>query len=160
MIIKKVFNKIFSSLEYMSLIALYGIAILIFTQIVFRNFFSIGLSWTNELSRFLQISLVFLMLPVLLKKEAHVKIDFIISRLPEKIRIIIRSLTSVLTCFFGIYFLRSFLQLMGKVGNVPTAVLNWPNLIFFFSGFLGSLFVILFALEKFFGELLKMKDVK
>lgn len=49
---------------------------------------------------------------------------------------------------------------MGKVGNVPTAVLNWPNLIFFFSGFLGSLFVILFALEKFFGELLKMKDVK
>ncbi|MTI62063.1 MAG: TRAP transporter small permease subunit [Firmicutes bacterium] len=160
MIIKKIFNKILLILEYMSLIALYGIAVFIFAQIVFRNFFSIGLSWTNELSRFLNISLVFLMLPVLLKEEDHVKIDFIISRLPEKIEIIIKSVISIITCFFGIYFLRSFLQLMGKVGNVPTAVLNWPNLIFFFSGFLGSLFVILFALEKLSDELFKMRDVK
>ena len=143
--IVKTLNRVF---ETTAVICLIGISALIFAQIVLRNFFSIGLPWLDEMARFLHIALVFLMVPVLLSEDGHIRIDFLSTRLKPRWQGWLQILILTACALFAGAFLASDIEFMSSYWDVPSPAMNMPNIIFFGSAFVGMAGLLLNAFGK------------
>jgi len=134
--------------ETIAIICLVGISTLIFAQIILRNIFSIGLPWLDEMARFLHIALVFLTVPVLLREDAHISIDFLYTRLKSPWQRRLQILILIACTVFAGAFLVSNVEFLSSYWDVPSPAMNMPNIIFFGSVFVGMAGLLLKGLEK------------
>lgn len=74
-------------LEYYLIAIVFGVLIIVcFLQVLFRMVLNLPLAWTEELSRYTFILLVYLGASSAAKKGSHVRVELIDNFLPEKIR--------------------------------------------------------------------------
>ncbi|WP_084783221.1 TRAP transporter small permease [Bacillus dakarensis] len=80
------------------IIALFMITmtVLIFLQVVSRYVFGDSITWTEELSRYLFIWLIFLTIGVGFKENKHISIDIVLDLLPKILQKLIRQITYLL----------------------------------------------------------------
>ena len=141
--------------EKISLVCLAMIAILIFFQIILRNFFSLAYASIDELARFAHISLVFLLVPLLFREGLHVNVDLLTHRVPPGVRRVLGLLSMLLTATYSAFFLASEVLFMGRNGSVPTPALGMPNWFFFVGAYVGMALLLVTACEQFVVELKK-----
>jgi TRAP-type C4-dicarboxylate transport system permease small subunit len=141
----KTLNRLFESI---AIICLIGISALIFGQIILRNIFSIGLPWLDEMARFLHIALVFLMVPVLLSEDGHIRIDFLSTRLKPHWQRWLQIVILTACVLFAGAFLVSDIEFMSSYWDVPSPAMSMPNIIFFGSAFVGMAGLLLNTLGK------------
>ena len=83
---KTIFTKIIDALTKFNIYFMASCAALLFTlvvlQVVFRFFIHYSIAWSEELSRFLGVWLVFFGATLAVKEESHLGIDFLINRFP------------------------------------------------------------------------------
>jgi len=76
--------KIANTLEYILKVILFILIILlvflVFVQIILRYFFSTGIAWSEEMSRFLFIWSTFLAIAVVVKQKANIAFTFLSSK--------------------------------------------------------------------------------
>ncbi|WP_226654895.1 TRAP transporter small permease [Pseudalkalibacillus hwajinpoensis] len=65
---------------------LIGMAVLVFGNVVLRYGFNSGITWSEEMSRFLFVWLVFLGAIAAFKDNMHLGVDLVINLLPEKVK--------------------------------------------------------------------------
>jgi TRAP-type C4-dicarboxylate transport system permease small subunit len=140
-----IINRLF---ETSAMICIVGISLLIFTQIVLRNLFLIGLPWLDEMARFLHISLVFLTVPILFREDAHIQIDLLGTRLSPLWKGVLKLLILLSCVLFAVVFLYSDIDFMKSYWNVPSPAMNMPNIIFFGSAILGMAAFLFNGIEK------------
>lgn len=68
------------------LAAFWALGIAVFAQFFFRYFLNMPLGWTEELARYLMISVAFLGLPVVTRRGEHIAIDLFLALLPARAR--------------------------------------------------------------------------
>lgn len=68
------------------LVAFWALGITVFAQFFFRYFLNMPLGWTEELARYLMISVAFLGLPVVTRRGEHIAIDMFVEMLPATAR--------------------------------------------------------------------------
>lgn len=73
--------------------------ILVFVNVVLRYIFNSGITWSEEMARFLFIWLTFLGAIVALKDNEHLIIDLFVKRLPSFLRKIVYILSHVLVLY-------------------------------------------------------------
>lgn len=66
--------------------ALSLIVILVFTNVVLRYIFSSGIIWSQELSRYLFVWLVFIGAIAAFKENQHLAVDMLVRKLPKKLK--------------------------------------------------------------------------
>jgi TRAP-type C4-dicarboxylate transport system permease small subunit len=135
--------------EAISIGCLGVISLLIFIQIVMRNFFSIAFVGIEEVARLAHVTLVFLLVPLLFREGQHVTIDFIYHYVPQKVGHVLRAFAIVATAIYGVLFLISEFQFMSKTATVPSPGLGVPNLVFFAGAYIGMALLVLTAVEQF-----------
>ncbi|MBM4761088.1 TRAP transporter small permease [Bacillus sp. B15-48] len=88
------------------IIALFMITmtILIFLQVVSRYVFGDSITWTEELSRYLFIWLIFLTIGIGFKENKHIGIDIVLDLLPKTLQKLIRQLTYILVLVLSLLF--------------------------------------------------------
>jgi C4-dicarboxylate transporter DctQ subunit len=118
-------------LDDITILCLIGLVLTVVFQILTRNLFSHGFPWTDELARWWQVTLVFLAVPVLGRDGIHLRVDIVTESFPPKVLHFFNILASVLSLAFCLVFVYAFVIFMLKGWDIPTAVLNWPILIFF-----------------------------
>ena len=74
-------QKFFRVVQYVATGILILLTVLVITQVLLRNLFNRGFVWSEEMARFLLLSMVFMATPVVFFAEGHVRIDFLPSRL-------------------------------------------------------------------------------
>lgn len=62
-----------------------GMTILIFTNVILRYVFHTGITWAEEMSRFMFIWMVFLGSILVLKEGTHIGMDILVRKVPENI---------------------------------------------------------------------------
>jgi len=62
-------------------LSLAGMSVLVFLNVVLRYFFDSGITWSEEMSRFLFVWMVFLGAIAALKERMHLAVDIVINRL-------------------------------------------------------------------------------
>jgi TRAP-type C4-dicarboxylate transport system permease small subunit len=68
------------------LVAFWALGLVVFAQFFFRYFLDMPLGWTEELARYLLISVAFLGLPVVTRRGEHIAIDLFVEMLPASAR--------------------------------------------------------------------------
>ena len=137
--------------EFFSMACLVTFSIMVFVQMAARNLFNLGLAELEELSRSFDISMVFLIVPILMREGQHIAVDLFMGRLPARIDKLLKLLTSAICIAFSGVFLYSGYLYMARHWNVPSPVLKIPNIVFFGAALVGmALFlvncVVVFAL--------------
>ncbi|RBW70944.1 TRAP transporter small permease [Bacillus taeanensis] len=92
----KVFNHVLNIGIAFSLIAM---AVLVFGNVVLRYAFNSGITWSEEMSRFLFVWLVFLGAIAAFKDNMHLGVDIVTNMLPEKVKKIAFVISNLLVLY-------------------------------------------------------------
>lgn len=137
--------------EWLAMIMLVGATGLIMTEIFGRGFFNVGLPWAGELARYCGLGIIFLTVPLLLARDAHVKVDLFLRWLPKRP---VAILSELLILTFCVLFLVSSYWFMQRASRFSTPALSIPNLIYYLPAMIGMALTTLVALDRVLGVLL------
>ena len=147
-------TKLIDICERIGMLCLAGITIIILLQILLRNLFSIGIAWAEETARFLHISLIFLVVPVLQKDKKLLSVDYVVQRLSPKIASWINKFSLSICIIFSILCIISFYLFMQSCWDVVTPDLGMPNIIFYSSYVFGFISFVLISVEQIINEIM------
>jgi len=125
-------------------VAVWGITVTVAAQILLRAGFSSGITWTDELSRFLNIVVVFLGLALVAREGRHVQVTFLVEKLPPAVRNVVAALSLLLQLGVALLIVAGTLDLGAQLGHTRTVSLKMTLTQFFLPALIG---VSLFALE-------------
>lgn len=121
---------------YFSALLLIGITAIIVFQIITR-FLNIPFPWPDEIARFLNIWMAFILLGRAAKMDTHVRIDFFINKTPKIIWYIINNLANLLNSFVAIFIIVSAMKYMQQVWTVKSSAASIPVPLYFFAVIIG-----------------------
>ena len=83
---KTLTNKLFNSIQLLLGLMLAIMIALVFFNVILRFFFNSGLVWSEELSRYVFVYVVYLGAIVAMKENSHLGVDTFIKNMPEKLK--------------------------------------------------------------------------
>lgn len=72
--------------DHITIICLAGIILLTGANVILRYFFSKPIPWTEEITLFLFVWLIFIGMATAMKKDTHIGVDFIVEKLSPNLR--------------------------------------------------------------------------
>ena len=115
-------NKLYSFaanfFESFSTLFLVAIMVTVILQVFFRYIAQIVVPWTEEFARYLCIWMVFMAAVAAMAKEVHIRVTFIIDRIPEKLRIVFLLFSDAVVFLFN---------LIVFLGSIELIQLNWAQ---------------------------------
>ncbi|WP_096200523.1 TRAP transporter small permease [Bacillus sp. FJAT-45350] len=94
-----IFKWLNNSLNFFMALALVGMTILVFGNVVLRYFFNSGITYSEEMSRFLFVWMIFLGAIIAFKRNEHIGIDLFFKRLPPKTKKVVYLIRNILILF-------------------------------------------------------------
>ncbi|MCZ0874817.1 TRAP transporter small permease [Peribacillus frigoritolerans] len=88
-----------NSLNIIMAAALAIMVVLVFGNVVLRYFFNSGITWSEEMSRYLFIWLTFLGAIGAFKNKEHLGVDMVIKRLPNKMKKVVLVISDLMMLF-------------------------------------------------------------
>lgn len=122
---------------------IFGIMLL---QIFFRYVLNSPLVWTEELCRYLFIWICFLGWTIALKQGSHIRINFIIERIPWRFRKMILIVFQVLILFFLLQLTRLGVAMMQRSFSVPTITLFFSWAYVYLAAPVSAIIMFLYSL--------------
>ncbi|MBS4212793.1 TRAP transporter small permease [Neobacillus rhizophilus] len=95
-LVEVLIQKVYSFLKFIIALFLSLMAIFVFGNVVLRYAFNSGITWSEEVSRFLFIWLIFLGAILALKDNEHLGVDSIVKKLPLKGKKIVYVISNLL----------------------------------------------------------------
>jgi TRAP-type transport system small permease protein len=83
-VLQKISNVFSRILNWAIALSLASMSLLVFGNVLLRYLFNSGITWSEEMSRFLFVWMVFLGAIAALKDNMHLGVDLIVNALPEK----------------------------------------------------------------------------
>lgn len=114
-------------LEPLLCIILLAMVFIVFSNVVGRYIFSYGLTWAEELSRFLFVWLTFLGAVLALTRKAHIGMDAIVSILPRQYAKIMKGIAIALTIVFFVVLAWQSISLIERSMSFKTPALGIPR---------------------------------
>ena len=102
--------------------------ITVFFSVVLRYFFGFTFRWTEELTRYLFIYMVFFGIPIAFRENIHAMIEYFRSTLFKKISSIIQIFCELLIGITVLYIsYHTILMIQGRLGRTLTSGLKIPE---------------------------------
>lgn len=115
-------------------VSLWGIVAVLFVQMFFRYVLRTGLSWPDELARYLHIVVVFIMLGAVARDRQHVRVGVLADRLRStalpRVAVAVEVVTAVVIA-------GAALEIVRRLGGFRTPALAMPLALFFLPAALG-----------------------
>jgi TRAP-type C4-dicarboxylate transport system permease small subunit len=134
--------------EIVAMWALVGITALILLQVVAREGFAAGLPWADELARYCGFCVIFLVVPILLANDEHVKVDLFLNMMPPRVRRLVAAANEVLTVVFCALFLYAGWLFMQRAWKFSTPAIGLPNLVWYLPAMIGMTLLLLVAIRR------------
>ena len=114
--------------EWASIAALATMTVVVLGSVILRYFFSITIRWTDELTRFIFIFLVFLGIPIAFREHSHVIIEFFISPLPLGLRKWLdKSVNLAIAACVSVISISSITMILSPIGKTLSPGLKLPR---------------------------------
>ena len=139
---KQIWRIFDSILEWVLVSCTFAMAVLCFTQVVFRYVFNSSIPWSEEASRYLFSVVVFFGGIICVRDKGHVCVDIIIQQLPCRVRRYYSLLLYALMFLFSLFLAKAGWELavknMYQVSPALRIPLGWVYMTIPFSGvFMG-----------------------
>ena len=150
---KSLFHFCNKTLEGFAAIVLFVLTTMIFVNVILRYFFNSGITATEELGRFFFVWLVFAGAIMAARTDSHVKVDFIVGKLPagfQKVIAIFCDAVMIYICaLITIGGYRQALVNMDNESPITKLPLSWM----YWAGMLAGLFIGIILLMRVFARL-------
>ena len=98
--IEKIMGRIIRCVEYTALLLLMMLACLTVVGVIFRYVFNNPITWADEVSRYIFVWCTFFGATLVLRKNEHLSINFILNKFPGKIQQMISTYLVFAMCLF------------------------------------------------------------
>jgi TRAP-type C4-dicarboxylate transport system permease small subunit len=134
-----------------------AMATLVIYQVAGRYLLGNPPSWTEELARYLQVWLVLLAAPICLARGMHLSVDYLTPKLPEGLRLLVRTAVLILIALFSLVLMLYGFRLLLVAGLQVSPALGismiWPYLAVPLSGAMMSFVSVVLLVESWEGNL-------
>jgi len=113
-------------LETAAAAMLVAICAIVFAGVFFRYFLHIGLGWTEELARYLQIWMTFLGATVAVKRWAHFQLTIVDQAIPPPGRRFTRVFAILVVMTLAAIMIKHGIDITRVTWNQSSPVLGWP----------------------------------
>ena len=134
--------------EIVAMCALVGITALILAQVVAREAFALGLPWADELARYFGFCVIFLVVPILLANDEHVKVDLFLNMMPPRVRRLVAASNEALTVVFCALFLYAGWLFMQRAWKFASPAIGIPNLVWYLPAMIGMTLLLAVAIRR------------
>lgn len=136
--LKNFINKINSILDYTALILIVVMLVLVWMQVFMRYVLNFSPFWIESVARYCMVWAMLLSAAVLVSKDAHVRVDFIIELIPYKIALFINLILGLATLVFLVIFtyygVEAAIEHLTVRDSTTHLSMFWPYLIVPISG--------------------------
>jgi C4-dicarboxylate transporter DctQ subunit len=114
---KNLLQKINSLVEYIVCVLLTVMVVVVFLQVIFRFVLHSSLPWSEELSRYLMIWIVFLGASIGINKKSHIGVEALVILLPAVLQKWAAVAVNALCCVFFAFMIQYGGLILRVVGN-------------------------------------------
>lgn len=147
---RQILNKIEQLINLIMALSIAGMSILIFTNVILRYAFHTGITWAEEMSRFMFIWMVFLGSILALKDGTHIGMDILVRRVPEKLRKILLLIGNFIILVISFIILSGSLKMTADSIESKAPATGLSLSLMYGVGIIMSLGMILISTMKFF----------
>jgi TRAP-type C4-dicarboxylate transport system permease small subunit len=119
-------NRLFKSFEVLMFLMLLGMVALVFMNVILRYFFNSGITWSEELARYLFVWLIFIGAIGAMRDNAHLGVDTGIKRLKPRAQKIVYLLGQALVLVIMIMLAQGSFDLTMINLNAKASATNLP----------------------------------
>ncbi len=141
---KKTYQVFADLFEYCSTFFLVCILVIVILQVFFRYVAQIIVPWTEESARYVCIWMVFMGATAAVAKGAHIRVTFIVDRVPEKIRYIFDLFSLIVVLLFNLITLFGSIQLVQLNWNQQAVTFPISIGVLYLSITTSSFFILIF----------------
>lgn len=124
-------------------------------QVIFRYFLNMSLAWTEECARYLFIYVVLLGSSVLVKNDAHVIVDLLVSKLTGTAKNVAKGFSYICMIVFFMATIRYGLQAMSRAALQVSPVTRTNLGIVYFALPLSSFLMLIYSIEGLLKQILR-----
>jgi len=133
-------------LKVLEILLLSAITLIMVYQCVMRYLLHNAQPWCEELALYLSIFSIFLGIPIAVRRDSHLQVDFLLTFMPWKTRHLISAISAVIATVFMVVFCKYSISLIGHATGVSTTLpLHMRDIYYSFP--IGAVLVILFSVE-------------
>ena len=107
-----------------ALVGFCGMLLSTWAQILFRKL-AISVDWTEELARILFITSVFLGIAIGVAEKRHIVVDFLLNRLPPRLRALVGAMFHAVILVFLIFLLRGAAAMVSVTWESYMIAISW-----------------------------------
>ena len=136
---KNFIDKLFKGIDYLTGILTGLMVLFVFLNVVMRTFFNSGLTWSEELSRYLFVFVTYVGAISAMHANAHIGVDTLLSRVPVKIQLLFYTIAqAAITVIMGILVHGSVKMVIQNTAS-KTAALGIPYSVLYSVGIICGL---------------------
>jgi TRAP-type C4-dicarboxylate transport system permease small subunit len=105
---------------------LVAICMIVFVNVFFRYFLHIGLGWSEELARYLQVWMTFIGATVAVKRWAHFQLTIVDQFIPRAARRFTRLFAILVVMLLAAIMIKHGIDITRITWNQASPVLGWP----------------------------------
>ena len=118
-------------------------------QVILRYIFHTPNVWAEEVVVYMFAWVCFLGSPVCMRRNSHLKVDFVLMKMPTKLRCIWQAIIIVVSCIFCMVVIPVSIPMVKQVLSQRSLGANIPMWIPYLSVPFGCAFMVLFGIEFF-----------
>ena len=141
----KFMDKLFKGIDYFTGILTGLMVVFVFLNVVLRTFFNSGLTWSEELSRYLFVYVTYIGAISAMRVNGHLGVDTLISRMKPKVQMTMYVVSQILIAvIMGILIHGSYKMVLQNTES-KTAALGIPYSVLYFAGIITGVAIAVMA---------------
>lgn len=142
----KFMDKLFKGIDYFTGILTGLMVLFVFLNVVLRTFFNSGLTWSEELSRYLFVYVTYIGAISAMRVNGHLGVDTLISRMKPKVQMVMYTLAqSLIAVLMGILVHGTYKMVIQNTES-RTAALGIPYSVLYFAGIITGVSIAVMAI--------------
>ena len=135
----KLMDKLFKGIDYFTGILTGLMVVFVFLNVVLRTFFNSGLTWSEELSRYLFVYVTYIGAISAMRVNGHLGVDTLISRMKPQVQMVMYVVSQTLIAvIMGILIHGSYKMVLQNTAS-KTAALGIPYSVLYFAGIITEI---------------------
>ena len=142
----KLMDKLFKGIDYFTGILTGLMVVFVFLNVVLRTFFNSGLTWSEELSRYLFVYVTYIGAISAMRVNGHLGVDTLISRMKPQVQMVMYVISQTLIAvIMGILIHGSYKMVLQNTAS-KTAALGIPYSVLYFAGIITGVSISIMAI--------------
>ena len=142
----KFMDKLFKGIDYFTGILTGLMVVFVFLNVVLRTFFNSGLTWSEELSRYLFVYVTYIGAISAMRANGHLGVDTLFSRMKPQVQMVMYVVSqSLIAVIMGILIHGSYKMVIQNTAS-KTAALGIPYSVLYFAGIITGVSIAILAI--------------